>query len=77
MDRLRQCRIDVFSENQLDRYEQLFELRLTSVVLGLGVQQSIQFITYFTAQDLCIFRCTCFAIAVDLHDTLEDMTEAP
>ena len=77
MDRLRQCRIDVYSENQLNRYEQLFELRLTSVVLGLGVRQSIQFVTYFTVQDLCIFRCTCFAIAVDLHDTLEDLTEAP
>ena len=77
MERLRQCCIDVYSEDQLDRYEQLFELRLTSVVLGLGVWRSIQFVTYFTSQDLCIFRCTCFAIAVDLHDTLEDMQEAP
>ena len=72
MDFLQRHRVDVYNANQLDRYEQLFDLQLTSVVFGLGMQQSVQFLLWFTVQDLCIFRCTCFAIAVDLHDTLGD-----
>ena len=74
MDLLRQTRIDVFTENQLDRYEQVFEIHMTHTVFGLGAQQSIFFLTFFTIEDFCTFRCSCFAVGVELHDVLEDLT---
>ena len=73
MNQLQQVRIDVHTSEQLDRYEQLFELPLTSTIFGLGERQNFMFFSFLTIQDFCIFRVTCFAVAVDLHDTVEDM----
>jgi hypothetical protein len=74
MQFLRDNRIDVYNADQLDRYEQLFELPLTHTIFGLGVQQSIGFVTFLTIGDVCILRGCCFAIAVEIHDVIEDMT---
>jgi hypothetical protein len=65
MDQLRLYRVDVSSEEQLERYEQLFELALTSVIFGMGEQRSFHFLTFMTVQDFCTLRCTCFAVALD------------
>ena len=65
MDQLRLYRVDVSSEEQLERYEQLFELALTSVIFGMGEQRSFHFLTFMTVQDFCTLRCPCFAVAVD------------
>jgi hypothetical protein len=73
MDQLQQFRIDVYSEEQLDRYEQLFDLRMTHILFGMGEQRSFIFFGFPTLQDFCLLRVTCFAVAVELHDTLEDL----
>jgi hypothetical protein len=73
MNQLQRLRIDVYSEEQLERYEQLFDLRMTHVLFGMGEQGSFLFFGFLTVQDFCILRVTCFAVAVELHDTLEDL----
>ena len=74
MQYLRDNRIDVSNAEQLDRYEQLFELPLTHTIFGLGVSQSIGFVAFLTIRDVYIFRSCCFAIAVEIHDVIDDMT---
>ena len=74
MQSLRDNRIEVYTAEQLDRYEQLFDLPLTHTIFGLGVQQSISFVTFLTIGDVCILRVCCFAIAVEIHDVIDDMT---
>ena len=59
MDQLRLYRVDVSSEEQLERYEHLFELALTSVIFGMGEQRSFHFLTFMTVQDFCTLRCPC------------------
>lgn len=73
MNQLQQLRVDVYSEEQLDRYEQLFDLRMTSILFGMGEERSFIFFRFLTVQDFCILRVACFAVAVELHDILEDL----
>jgi hypothetical protein len=60
MEQLRAYRVDVSSAEHLDRYEQLFELQLTSVIFGMGERQSFLFFSFMTVQDFSVMRCTCF-----------------
>ena len=43
------------------------------MVFGMGEQRSFLFFRFLTMQDVCILRVTCFAVAVELHDTIEDL----
>ena len=72
MQYLRTHRIDVQTDEQLERYDQLFVIPLTHTVFGLGERRSIEFVQFLTTVDFCNFRCVCFAVGVDLHDTLDD-----
>ena len=75
MNQLQQFRVDdVTTEEQLDRYEQLFELQLTSTIFGMGERQNFMFFSFLTIRDFCVLRSTCFAVAVDLHDTLDGLS---
>eukprot|EP00435_Cladocopium_sp_Y103_P065113 s726_g27.t1 len=69
-------RIDVWIENDLDRYEQLFEIQLAHVIFGMGEQRGLHFVSFFTIEDVCILRCTAFAVAVEVHDNMEDLAAA-
>ena len=73
MEYLRQHRSDVYPEDHLDRYEQLFDILMIHTIFGMGALQSVWFLTFLTIDDVCIFRCTCFAVGVELHDVLDDM----
>ena len=66
-------RIDVYTDEHLDRYEQLFEMTMSHTCFGMGETQSLSFITFFTMEDICVLRCTCFAVGVELHDLIDIM----
>ena len=73
MEYLLARRIDVYSAEQLDRYEQLFDNTLSHTIFGMGEIRSIAFLQHFTVGDICTIRLTCFAFAVEVHDVMEAM----
>ena len=73
MDYLQARRIDVHTAEQLDRYEQLFDIPMSHTMFGMGDLQSVAFLQFLTLEDVCTLRSACFAIGVELHDVMETM----
>ena len=62
--------IDVRSEHDLDRYEQLFDNRVLDLLFGVAGGTG-HFVQFCDQGSVASFRTTCFAALLEVRDSVE------
>lgn len=76
MEILASCKKDVYTDFDMDRYDQLFDIEVVNRTFGLGSKEkSIMFFQCLDVKTICALRATCFALAVECSDSVEEFQQ--